>query len=64
MIFANLLQDYANKSKDIESKLMLEAIGEIKRLRSDLDFQIKLANDINNSRLRLLDVIEKTKTTF
>ena len=38
---------------------MTEAAEEIKRLRKSLEFQIKLADDNNNSRLRLQDVILK-----
>lgn len=49
--------DAIKDSRPTESKIMLNASKEIKRLRKQLDFQIKLADDNNNSRLRLLDVI-------
>lgn len=59
-----LLEDYVRLLEkggiprgSTESKLMLEAADEIKELRSQLEFQRKLADDNNNSRLRLLDVI-------
>ena len=61
-----LLEDYVRllEARDIErtsteSKIMTEAAEEIKRLRNDLEFQIKFVNDNNNSRLRLQDVILK-----
>lgn len=41
-----------------ESKIMLEAAAEIKRVRDQRDFQIRLADDNNKSRLRLLDVLD------
>lgn len=45
-------------------KLMLEAAAEIKELRSQLEFQRKLADDNNNSRLRLLDVIGNCRDLY
>ena len=61
-----LLEDYVRlleaggiERTSTESKIMTEAAEEIKRLRNGLEFQIKLANDNNNSRLRLQDVILK-----
>lgn len=61
-----LLEDYVRlleaggiERTSTESKIMTEAAEEIKRLRKSLEFQIKLANDNNNSRLRLQDVILK-----
>lgn len=66
-----LLEDYVlflEKSGiprgSIESKLMLEAAAEIKELRSQLEFQRKLADDNNNSRLRLLDVIGNCRDLY
>lgn len=47
-----------------ESKLMLETAEEIRKLRDSLEFQIKLADDNNNSRLRLLDVIENCRNLY
>ena len=40
-----------------ESKIMLQASEEIKRLRKSLDFQIKLADDYNKSRLHYQDEV-------
>ena len=48
----------------LKSRLMLEAAEEIKSLRDQLDFQRKLADDNNNSRLRLLDVIENCRELY
>ena len=47
-----------------ESKLMLESSKEIRKLREQLEFQIKLADDNNNSRLRLLDVISNCRELY
>lgn len=59
-----LLEDYVRLLEkggiprgSTESKLMLEAAAEIKDLRSQLEFQRKLADDNNNSRLRYQDVV-------
>ena len=61
-----LLEDYVRlleaggiERTSTESKIMTEAAEEIKRLRNGLEFQIKLADDNNNSRLGLQDVILK-----
>ena len=66
-----LLEDYVRLLEkggiprgSTESKLMLEAAAEIKELRSQLEFQIKLADDNNNSRLRLLDVIGNCRDLY
>lgn len=66
-----LLEDYVRLLEkggiprgSTESKLMLEAADEIKELRSQLEFQIKLADDNNNSRLRLLDVIGNCRDLY
>lgn len=48
----------------LKSRLMLEAAEEIKSLREQLTFQIKLADDNNNSRLRLLDVIGNCRDLY
>lgn len=42
----------------LKSRLMLEAAEEIKSLRDQLEFQIKLADDNNNSRMRHEKAIE------
>ena len=66
-----LLEGYVQQSAEfgipkdsLKSRLMLEAVEEIKSLRDQLDFQRKLADDNNNSRLRLLDVIENCKGLY
>lgn len=66
-----LLEDYVRLLEkggiprgSTESKLMLEAAAEIKELRSQLEFQRKLADDNNNSRLRLLDVIGNCRDLY
>lgn len=66
-----LLEDYVElmekggiPRESTESKLMLEAAKEIKKLRQQLEFQIKLADDNNNSRLRLLDVIDNCRELY
>ena len=66
-----LLEDYVRlmekggiPRESTESKLMLEAAEEIKKLRQQLEFQIKLAADNNNSRLRLLDVIDNCRELY
>lgn len=55
--YVRLLEKSGLPRESTESKLMIEAVEEIKKLRSSLDFQIRLADDNNNSRLRLQDVI-------
>ena len=40
-----------------ESKIMLQASEEIKRLRKSLEFQIELADDYNKSRLHYQDKV-------
>lgn len=66
-----LLEDYVRlmekggiPRESTESKLMLEAAEEIKKLRQQFEFQIKLAADNNNSRLRLLDVIDNCRELY
>lgn len=66
-----LLNDYVDfleksgiPKTSAESKLMLQASEEIKKLRSSVDFHIKLAEDNNKSRLRLLDVIENGRELY
>lgn len=55
--YVRLLEQGGIPRESTESKIMLKAKEEIERLRKQLDFQIKLANDNNDSRLELLDVI-------
>lgn len=55
--YVSLLEKGGIPRESSESRLMLEAKDEIHRLRERLSFQIKLADDHNKSRLRLLDVI-------
>ena len=55
--YVRLLEKSGIPRESTESKLMLEAVDEINKLRDSLKFQIKLADDNNNSRLRLLDVV-------
>lgn len=52
-----LLEKGGIPRESTESKLMLEASAEIKKLRDQLEFQRKLANDNNVSRLRYQDVV-------
>lgn len=52
-----LLEKGGIPKESTESKLMLEASAEIKKLRDQLEFQRKLANDNNVSRLRYQDVV-------
>lgn len=66
-----LLEGYVQQSAEfgipkdsLKSKLMLEAAAEIKELRSQLEFQRKLADDNNNSRLRLLYVIGNCRDLY
>lgn len=60
-----LLKEKAGEPRtSTESKLMLEAAEEIRKLRGSLDFQIKLADDNNNSRLKLLDVVENCRNLY
>lgn len=54
--YVRLLEKSGTSRDSTESKLMLEASVEIKKLRESLDFQIKLTDDSNKSRARLLDV--------
>lgn len=67
----DLLEGYVQQSAEfgipkdsLKSRLMLEAAEEIKSLREQLTFQIKLADDNNNSRLRLLDVIGNCRDLY
>lgn len=56
--------EFGIPKESLKSKLMIEASAEIKKLRDQLEFQIKLADDNNNSRLRLLDVIENCRDLY
>lgn len=56
--------EFGIPKESLKSRLMLEAAEEIKSLRDQLDFQRKLADDNNNSRLRLLDVIENCRDLY
>lgn len=62
--YVRILEKSGIPRESTESKLMIEAVEEIKKLRSSLDFQIKLADDRNKSRLRLLDVIDKCRNLY
>lgn len=55
--YVRLLEKGGIPKESTESKLMLEASAEIKKLRERLEFQRKLADDNNNSRLRYQDVV-------
>lgn len=62
--YAELLGRSDNPREITESKLLIDAADEIKRLRESLKFQIKLADDNNNSRLRLLDVVINCRNLY
>lgn len=57
--YVDLLEKGGIPRESTESKIMLEAAKEIKKLREQLDFQRKLADENNKSRLRLQDVVIK-----
>lgn len=57
--YVDLLEKGGVPRESTESKIMLEASAEIKKLRERLSFQIKLADDNNTSRLRYQDVVIK-----
>lgn len=50
--YVDLLEKGGIPRESTESKIMLEAAKEIKKLREQLDFQRKLADENNKSRLR------------
>lgn len=62
--YVELLEKGGIPKTSTESKLMMKASKEIKKLREQLNFQIKLADDNNNSRLRLLDVIDNCRNLY
>lgn len=62
--YVRLLEKSGISRDSTESKLMLEASVEIKKLRESLDFQIKLADDSNKSRVRLLDVVNNAMELY
>lgn len=57
--YVDLLEKSGIPRESTESKIMLEAAAEIKKLREQLEFQRQLADDNNKSRLRLQDVVIK-----
>lgn len=57
--YVDLLEKSGVPKESTESKIMLEAAAEIKKLREQLEFQRQLADDNNKSRLRLQDVVIK-----
>nr|DAU88619.1 MAG TPA: hypothetical protein [Caudoviricetes sp.] len=57
--YVDLLEKGGIPRESTESKIMLEAAKEIKKLREQLDFQRKLADENNKSRLRYQDVVIK-----
>lgn len=57
--YVDLFEKSGVPKESTESKIMLEAAAEIKKLREQLEFQRQLADDNNKSRLRLQDVVIK-----
>lgn len=57
--YVDLLEKGGIPRESTESKIMLEAAKEIKKLREQLEFQRKLADENNKSRLRYQDVVIK-----
>ena len=57
--YVDLLEKGGIPRESTESKIMLEAAKEIKKLRDQLEFQRKLADENNKSRLRYQDVVIK-----
>lgn len=57
--YVDLLEKSGIPRESTESMIMLEAAKEIKKLREQLEFQRKLADENNKSRLRYQDVVIK-----
>ena len=57
--YVDLLEKGGIPRESTESKIMLEATKEIKKLREQFEFQRKLADENNKSRLRYQDVVIK-----
>lgn len=62
--YVGLLEKSGIPKDSTESKLMLRAKEEIESLRRSMEFQVQEATDNNNSRLRLLDVIENARNLY
>lgn len=62
--YVELLEKGGIPKTSTESKIMLNACEEIKKLREQVNFERKLADDNNKSRLRLLDVINNCKNLY
>lgn len=62
--YVDLLKKSGVSTQSAESKLMREAVSEIKELRKRLSFQIKEAQENNNQRLRWMDKYIKSREFF
>lgn len=62
--YVRLLEKGGVPRNSTESKIMLKASEEIKRLREGLKFQIQLAEDNNKSRLRYMDVVSNCRNLY